>query len=54
MTDEQKKAISELRDSGHAVAIFNPRELDGVKPSKVEDAMISKGWEAVEYHSTNE
>ena len=44
MTEEHMKAIQELRDLGYAVCIFNPEELNGAKPHKVEDELVSAGW----------
>jgi hypothetical protein len=54
MTEEQMKAIRELRDSGYAVCIFNPEELRGAKPHKVEDELVSAGWEIIDSLATEE
>ena len=48
MTEEHKKAIQELRNLGYAVCIFNPEELRGAKPHKVEDELVSGGWDIID------
>ena len=40
--------INELRESGYAVVIFAPSELDGADPVKVEDGLIEAGWDIVQ------
>ena len=54
MTDEAVRAIRALRDSGYAVCIFNPEELRGAKPHKVEDELVSAGWEVIDTLATEE
>jgi len=54
MTDEAMKAIRELRDLGYAVCIFNPEELNGAKPHKVEDELVSAGWDIIDNLATEE
>jgi hypothetical protein len=46
--EESMKVIRELRDLGYAVCIFNPDELRGAKPHKVEDELVSAGWEIID------
>jgi hypothetical protein len=48
MLEEHIKAIQELRDIGYAVCVFNPEELMGAKPHKVEDELVSTGWEIID------
>lgn len=36
-----------LRDQGYAVAIFNPDELEGVDPRRLEDRLVHEGNEAI-------
>jgi hypothetical protein len=48
MTEEHMKVIEELRDLGYAVCIFTPEELKGAKPHKVEDELVSAGWEIID------
>ena len=36
--------IEELRAKGYAVVIFNPDELDGADPEKVQDYLVGSGW----------
>lgn len=40
--------IRALRNEGYAVIIWSPGELDGAKPSKVEDRCIELGWDVIE------
>jgi hypothetical protein len=47
MTPEQIDAIDELRAAGFAVTVMTPDELDGASPSKVEDLMWERAWNAV-------
>lgn len=54
MTDEAMKAIRELRDLGYAVCIFTPEELNGAKPHKVEDELVSAGWDIIDNLATEE
>jgi hypothetical protein len=54
MTEEHVKAIQELRDLGYAVCIFNPEELNGAKPHKVEDELVSAGWDIIDTLATEE
>lgn len=54
MTEEHMKAIRELRDSGYAVCIFNPEELRGAKPHKVEDELVYAGFEIIDTLATEE
>ena len=48
MTEEHMKVIEELRNLGYAVCIFTPEELRGAKPHKVEDEIVTAGWEAID------
>lgn len=48
MTQQQIAAISELRRQGFAVIVWNPDELDGANPRKVEDRSIELGYEITE------
>ena len=54
MTEEHMKVIEELRDLGYAVCIFNPEELNGAKPHKVEDELVSAGWDIIDNLATDE
>jgi hypothetical protein len=54
MTEEHMKAVQELRDLGYAVCIFNPEELNGAKPHKVEDELVSAGWDIIDNLATDE
>jgi len=48
MTETQKKVLQELRESGHAIIISTPEELDGVCAGKVEDRLVELGNEVIE------
>lgn len=43
--------INELRESGYAVVIFTPEELEGADPERVEDNLISSGWDIISIHA---
>lgn len=49
-----RAVLSGLRDSGHAVVVFTPDELNGARPNKTEDHMVSKGWEFIECWSEHD
>jgi hypothetical protein len=39
--------LAELRAAGYAVCAFNPDELNGVEPDRIEDLMCERGWDAI-------
>lgn len=41
------KTIQELKDEGFAVVLFNPEELEGADPDRIEDRLIELGWEVI-------
>lgn len=43
--------INELRESGYAVVIFTPSELNGANPEKVEDSLIETAWDIIKIHA---
>jgi hypothetical protein len=47
-TNEILDALHLLRDAGFAVCAFDPEELDGVNPDKVEQRMCAAGWDFIE------
>ena len=47
MTQEQIKAIDELKTLGYAVVLFNPDELEGADPDRVEDRLVELGWDVI-------
>ena len=47
MTKDQIAVLQDLAAEGYAVVVFTPEELQGVSPSKLEDAMIGYGWEVI-------
>ena len=48
MTEEQLRAIEQLRAAGYAVIAWTPLELDGASPQRVEDRSVELGWEVIE------
>jgi hypothetical protein len=54
MTKEQSKTIQDMRQDGYAVVVWNPDELRGVDPTRVEDHMIEKGGDYIEMRSPAE
>ena len=54
MTPEEKAIIESLREQGYAVTIFNPEELAGAPPHKVENRMCDAGWDAIDYLTDDE
>lgn len=51
---ELLKHTRALRDLGCAVAVFTPEELRGADPDDVEDHMIQRGSEAIDYLADDE
>lgn len=43
LTLEQKNIITELREQGFAVVLFNPSELKGVDPDLIENELVHLG-----------
>jgi len=43
--------IDELRDAGYAIVIFTPEELDGADPDRVEENLVSTGWDIISIHA---
>lgn len=41
-------ALDLLRNAGFAVCAFDPEELEGVDPERVEERMVATGWDAIE------
>jgi hypothetical protein len=48
MKEEYRRSIEQLRSLGYAICIFTPEELNGAKPHKVEEGLISSGWEIID------
>jgi hypothetical protein len=44
VTRAEAGALKALRHKGYAVVIFDPEELQGVKPRYVEDALVTEAW----------
>lgn len=47
-TNEILDALDLLRNAGFAVCAFDPEELEGVDPERVEKRMVAAGWDAIE------
>ena len=47
-TNEILDALKLLRDAGFAICAFDPEELDGANPDKVEQHMCAAGWDCIE------
>ena len=43
-----EKSIRQLREEGFAVVIFDPEELQGASPKRVQDALVEYGGDAIE------
>lgn len=42
-------AIWTLRETGHAVVIFNPKELEGCPADDLEGYLVEEAWDAIEH-----
>ena len=43
--------IDELRDSGYAIVLFTPDELEGAAPDRVEESLIEAAWDIIKIHA---
>ena len=43
--------VNELRESGYAVVLFTPSELNGADPEKVEDSLTETAWDIIGIHA---
>ena len=48
LSDSEYEALKSIRAKGYAAVVFNPEELQGTIPRKVEDAVVLAGWEAID------
>lgn len=46
--------MQKYRDLGYAVVVFTPEELRGVNPEQVEEAMIAKGNDIIDFNAEDE
>lgn len=46
--DTENITVAALRDLGFAVIIWNPTELKGAPPAKVEERSIELGWDVID------
>jgi hypothetical protein len=49
MTPAQQQAIDTLRDEGYLVILWTPEELGDIDASHIEDALIERGNEMIEW-----
>lgn len=52
--DEVVAFMQKLRSHGYAIVVFEPGELRGVNPERVEDAMIAEGNDLVDLFGEDE
>ena len=48
MTDEQLAVLRTLASEGYAVVVFTPGECRSADPRKIEDELISYGWDIID------
>lgn len=46
---EIDRAIWTLREAGHAVVIFNPKELDGCPAGELESNLVNEAWWQIDH-----
>jgi hypothetical protein len=49
MTPAQQQTIDTLRDEGYLVILWTPEELGDIDASHIEDALIERGNEMIEW-----
>lgn len=47
ISEAEKKVLDSLRDRGFAVCVFDEEEMRGVPADRVEDGMMSGGWNSI-------
>lgn len=52
--DEVVAFMQKYRALGYAVVVFEPDELRGVNPERVEEAMIAEGNDVVDFNAEDE
>jgi hypothetical protein len=48
MHNEIREFVQKMRESGHAVCIFTPNELNNANIEEIEDVMCQAGWQFIE------
>ena len=48
VTRGEADVLKTLRHKGYAVVIFDPEELQGVKPRSVEEALVTEAWVVID------
>ena len=51
MKSMHEMTVNELRESGYAVVLFAPSELDGADPERVEDSLTDAAWDIISIHA---
>ena len=47
MNQDELDVIVNLKNKGYAVVLFEPEELEGASPDRVEDRLIELGWDII-------
>jgi len=53
LTENDIKAIADLRARDFAVCVFLPDEMGNANPARVEDLMCEAGWNAIHWSQTD-
>jgi len=54
LTPEQTKTVNELRSEGYAIAAFTPDEIGKADTGTLEDIMVERGWDYINYAQIRE
>jgi hypothetical protein len=54
VTPEQTKTVNELRSEGYVIAAFTPDEIGKADTSTLEDIMVERGWDYINYAQIRE
>jgi hypothetical protein len=54
VTPEQTKTVNELRSEGYAIAAFTPDEIGKADTGTLEDIMVERGWNYINYAQIQE
>lgn len=46
-TDTDLATLRSLRERGCAVVVFEPSEMNGADPARLEDCMVERGWDFI-------
>jgi len=48
VTSKEAGVLKDLRSKGYAVVIFDPEELQGTTPRRVEDELVTQAWDIID------